>query len=73
VKETGPRDVRNRRPHLLSRMDDINAKSIHRIPSNVIPVDARNQNFPLVVVHEQTTNHFRYFLILFYFIFASEK
>lgn len=57
VEETRPGDVRNRRPHLLTRMDHINPKSIHRVPSNIIAINTGDENLAFVVVHEQTTNH----------------
>ncbi len=59
MKEAGTSNICNWRPNLLSSMNDVNTKSVNRVPPNVIPVDARYQHLTLVIVHKQSTNHFR--------------
>lgn len=61
MKEAGASNIGNWRPNLLPSMDDVNTKSVDRVPPNVIPVDARYQHLPLVIVHKQSANHFLYF------------
>lgn len=59
VKERGTRNVGHRRSDLLSGMNDVHSKRVHRIPADVIPVHPTYQHFSLVVVDEQTADHFR--------------
>lgn len=46
-----------RRANLLSGVDNIDAKCIHCIPTDIIPVNAGDQHLALMVVHEQPSNH----------------
>ena len=39
-------------------MNDIDAKSIHGVSPNVIPVDAGDEDLSLMVVNEEASNHF---------------
>ena len=59
VKERGARNVGHRRPDLLSGMNDVHPERIDRISADVIPVHPTDQHFSLVVVDEQTADHFR--------------
>lgn len=50
-------DICNRRAYLLSGMYHIDSKCINSISANIISINPRNEDFPLVVVHEQPPNH----------------
>ena len=57
VEKRSSSDVGYRRTNLLSRMDDVDSKRVHSIPTDVIAIDARNQYLTLVIVDEETTDH----------------
>lgn len=52
VKKGGAGNVSNRRANLLSSVDHVDPKSVNSIPPYIIPIHPRNENLPLVVVHE---------------------
>ena len=57
VKEGSSSDIRDGRAHLLPRMDNIHSERIHGIAPYIVTVHPRDQDFALVVVHEQAPNH----------------
>lgn len=57
MEEAGPGDVGHRRSDLLPRVDNIDPKGIHRIPSDVIPIHTGDQYLSLVIVHKQSADH----------------
>lgn len=58
VKKGSPCNICDRRADLLASMDHVDSKRVHRIPSDVIPVDSRDEHLALVVVHEEAAYHF---------------
>ena len=57
MEEGSSGNVGDRRPDLLPCMDDIDSKRINCIPTNVITVHTRNQDFSFVIVNEKASNH----------------
>lgn len=62
MEEARPGDVRHRRSDLLAGMNDIHTEGIDRVSSNIVTIHSGDQHFPFMIVHKQTTNHFRRFL-----------
>lgn len=58
MKETCPGDVRYRRSHLLTCMNDVYTKGVDGIASNIVTVNSRDQNFALMIIHKQSSDHF---------------
>ena len=57
MEKWSPGNISHGTSNLLSGMNDIDAKSIHCIASNVVSIDSRDQDLPLVVVNEEATDH----------------
>lgn len=62
MEEARPGDVRHRRSDLLASMNNVHTESIDSISSNIVSIDTGDQHFSLMIVHKQSTNHFRRFL-----------
>lgn len=58
VEKAGSGDVRYGRPHLLTCMNDIYTKGIDSVPSNIVTINARDQDLAFMIVHKKSSDHF---------------
>jgi hypothetical protein len=58
VEKARSGDVYDWESDLVTGMNDIDSKGIHSIATDVITIYTRNQHLALVIVHENTTDHF---------------
>lgn len=52
MEEGRPGDVGDGRADLLPGMDHVHTERVHGVPSYIIAVHPRDQDFALVIVHE---------------------